>query len=166
MQLRVQGNSTSCTLYFTYVVFNPTSGLFQAGVLQDIVFGSAAALPVDGAWHHVGIAGDATSTRMYLDGVLKQDDGNYAPGSVRAPGLRPMWAGTAYADQRFLIGGAFAGSYYSGGGDPYSPSVFPFGVAIAAKYFGGMDDLEIRNGTGCVTYTGATITVPTAPFTR
>lgn len=157
----VKGDASFAYISFQYPTFEPSTGFSAVGILRDLVHASPVGVPVDGAWHHVGIGGDVNGIRAYIDGVQVQEDGSTVFTDPPSPGARPMWAGTIYTDQRFIVGGTPAGTYSLLGFADY-----PAHAAFASPYSGDMDDLEVRNGRGCVTFIGPTITVPVAPFVR
>lgn len=160
-RFRVTGDASDADITFDYPALNPTTGNVDLVRLELVGVGGGAvpSIPVDGNFHHIGIAGDATSSRMYVDGNLVADDNDLSIG--RPAGQRPMFVSSSYVDQRFLVGALFAGTF---SGD-YGPT-FPYDMAVTIPFAGKMSDLYVACGVGSVTFVGPSITVPVAPFVR
>lgn len=162
-RLWVRGDASNAFIFFQYPTIDPSTGFFSPGILRDLNHFAPVGVPIDGAWHHVGIAGDVNGIRAYIDGTQVMEDGSTNYLDPSNPGARPMWAGTIYADQRFMVGGSFAGAFDI---TRYTDGTWPYGMAVAVPYCGDMEELEVRNGSGSVTYVGPTITVPVTQFVR
>jgi hypothetical protein len=152
---RIGGEAAGfASLRVTYNARDPVITSVNASASLHPVAVDSELVPIDDAWHFIAVCGDSTSTRAYIDTNLALDDAN----SPHPAGTSPLWADedASFENQVFIVAAAFNG----GISDDGWPS-----TAIFGQYFcGGLDDLQITQGPGCVEFTGATITVPDAPF--
>ena len=157
--VRTGGNGAGTYIDIRYPGFNAGTGAVEMVKLKA-PSGDMPHFPTDGLLHHVGIACDATSVRAYIDGALIATDAD--PSVPRPAGARPMWTGTDYADQYFLLGMQATGSY-----DGVYGLEYPWGAphpAYGLLFAGEMSELLVTHGAGSVTFKGSSIAVPTEPF--